>query len=139
MKIKLLDKNCKPERAYPTDSGLDLRARSNGTIYLFAGEVMVIPTGIAVELPAGCEGQVRGRSGWTKKGLIVPLGTIDNSYRGEVKVTVCNITDHRIEIKPYDRIAQLVIVPVSTLELEFVSELSDGDRGLNGLGSTGVV
>lgn len=138
MKIKLLDKQCKPLRAYKTDSGLDLRARIDRELQVFPCQAVVIPVGIAVELPSGCEGQVRGRSGWTEKGLIIPTGTIDNSYRGEVKVTVINASSDPVYISPYDRIAQLVVCPVIVPEIEFVEELSQSDRGDNGHGSTGV-
>lgn len=142
MKIKLLDKQCKPMRAHKTDSGLDLRARIPENTWLWPGEVKVIPTGIFIELPPGHEAQVRGRSGWTQRGVIVPTGTIDNSYSGEIKVTVINVTERKIELSPYDRIAQLVVCPVLVPEVAYVEELDIKldikDRGKNGHGSTGV-
>lgn len=138
MKIKLLDKQCKPERSYKTDSGLDLRARIPNNMWLYPGEVNVIPAGISIELPEGHEAQVRGRSGWTQRGIIVPTGTIDNSYRGEVKVTVINVTERKIELSPYTRIAQLVVCPVLVPEVEYVDAITEGERGSNGHGSTGV-
>lgn len=138
MKIKLLDKMCWPDRAHKTDSGLDLRARLENNIWIYPGQVHMIPAGIAIEIPDGCEAQVRGRSGWTKRGIVVPTGTIDYSYRGEIMVTVINVTNQRIEIAPYNRIAQLVVCPIIIPQLEYVDELSYTHRWVNGHGSTGV-
>jgi dUTP pyrophosphatase len=137
MKIKLLDRHCKPYRAYPTDSGLDLRARITSTLVLQALGGAVIRTGIAIELPKGYEAQIRPRSGLSKQGVIAIFGTVDNSYRGEVKVTLINSSSKTIEIKPNERIAQLVVAPVIIPEIEYVDELSKTERGVNGHGSTG--
>ena len=136
-KIKLIDENCKPYRAYPTDSGLDLRARITSTLVLQALGGAVIRTGIAIELPKGYEAQIRPRSGLSKQGVIAIFGTVDNSYRGEVKVTLINSSSKTIEIKPNERIAQLVVAPVIIPEIEYVDELSKTERGVNGHGSTG--
>jgi len=138
MKIKLLNRHCKPYRAYETDSGLDLRARLEDSIWLQPMGNAVIPAGIAIELPAGYEAQVRPRSGLSMKGIIAVFGTIDNSYRGEIKVTLINTSMQRYEIKPYDRIAQLVVAPVIIPQIIFVSELSETNRGIKGYGSTGI-
>ena len=139
MKIKLLDENCKPFRAYPTDSGLDLRARTDSYLLMWGGETKVIPVGIAIELPSGYEAQIRPRSGLSKQGVIAIFGTVDNSYRGEVKVTLINSSSKTIEIKPYERIAQLVIAPVTIPKIEYVNELSETERGEQGHGSTGKI
>lgn len=139
MKIKLLDENCKPFRAYPTDSGLDLRARTDSYLLMWGGETKVIPVGIAIELPSGYEAQIRPRSGLSKQGVIAIFGTVDNSYRGEIKVTLINTSSKIFDIKPYERIAQLVITPVTIPNIEYVDKLSKTDRGDKGHGSTGKV
>lgn len=137
MKIKLLDEKCKPYRAYPTDSGMDLRARLDDSICLLPMDHALIPTGIAIELEPGYEAQIRPRSSLNKIGIVMPFGTVDNSYRGELKVVLINTSMKRYEIKPYDRIAQLVIAPVYIPQIEYVNELSETDRGEKGFGSTG--
>lgn len=137
MKIKLLDKNCKPHRAHKTDSGLDLRARLDLSMVLQPMWTRVIPTGVAIELPPGYEAQVRPRSGLSKQGVFAAFGTVDNGYTGEIKVTLTNISMERIEIEPYERIAQLVITPVVIPEVKYVDELTETERGDKGHGSTG--
>lgn len=137
MKIKLLDKNCKPYRAHKTDSGLDLRARLDLSMVLQPMWTRVIPTGVAIELPPGYEAQVRPRSGLSKQGVFAAFGTVDNGYTGEIKVTLTNISMERIEIEPYERIAQLVITPVVIPEVKYVDELTETERGDKGHGSTG--
>ncbi len=139
MKIKLLDKNCKPYRAYETDSGLDLRARIPDMITLQPIQTKLIPVGVAIELPPGYEAQIRPRSGLSKQGILATFGTIDNSYRGEIKVTLINITTKEMIIEPYERIAQLVVAPVVIPKIEYVKELSKTERGKNGHGSTGRI
>lgn len=139
MKIKLLDRHCKPYRAYPTDSGLDLRARITSTLVLQALGGAVIRTGIAIELPKGYEAQIRPRSGLSKQGVIAIFGTVDNGYRGEIKVTLINTNTSRIEIEPYERIAQLIVAPVIIPKIEYVNELSETERGEQGHGSTGKI
>lgn len=137
MKIKLIDESCKPYRAYETDSGLDLRARANYKITLQPMRTKVIPVGVAIELPQGYEAQIRPRSGLSKQGVITALGTVDNSYRGEIKVTLVNTSKLLVVIEPYERIAQLVIAPVIIPKIEYVDELSETERGNKGHGSTG--
>lgn len=139
MKIKLIDEKCKPYRAYPTDSGLDIRARITSTLVLQALGGAVIRTGIAIELPPGYEAQIRPRSGLSKQGVIAVFGTVDNSYRGEIKVTLINTSMNRIEIEPYERIAQIVIAPIIIPEIEYMDELSETERGENGHGSSGRI
>lgn len=139
MKIKLLDKECKPFRAHPTDSGLDLRARIEIPLVIYPRDIETIPVGIAIELPPGYEGQIRPRSGLSKQGVIAAFGTVDNGYRGEIKVTLINTSARAVEIQPYERIAQLVVAPVTIPDVEYVDELSDTERGENGHGSTGRI
>lgn len=139
MKIKLLDKECKPFRAHPTDSGLDLRARIEIPLVIYPRDIETIPVGIAIELHPGYEGQIRPRSGLSKQGVIAAFGTVDNGYRGEIKVTLINTSARAVEIQPYERIAQLVVAPVTIPDVEYVDELSDTERGENGHGSTGRI
>ena len=98
---------------------------------------VVIDTHVAVEIPKGYEGQVRGRSSLNALNVIVPLGTIDQDYRGSIKVIVHNNTNSTYLIYDQDRIAQLVISPVAFAILHKVQELSDPKTRSGGLGSTG--
>jgi dUTP pyrophosphatase len=137
LRVKLIDKHCKPYRAHPTDSGIDLRARLFSSIWLQPMDNATIPVGIAIELPDGYEAQIRPRSGLSKIGVLAAYGTVDNGYRGEIKVTLINTSMQRYEVEPYERIAQLVIAPLVIPQIEFVDELTETDRGQNGFGSTG--
>lgn len=116
--------------------GLDLYAKHR--VDIKPGERELISTGIAVELPEGCEGQIRGRSGLaSNRGLFCILGTIDTDYRGELKVLLYNGSKQHCVLKAEDRIAQLVISPIEKVSVEVVASLSDTDRGARGFGSTG--
>ena len=104
------------------------------------GERRAVPTGVAVEIPVGYEGQVRPRSGRALKeglGVINSPGTIDADYRGEVKVLLVNLGQLEIRILPGDRIAQLVITPVVHADIVEVDELAPSTRGPGGFGHTG--
>ena len=162
---RLNDNAIIPTKAYPTDSGFDLYASED--VIIEPGETIKVPTGIAVELPPGYELQVRPRSGISlRTKLRVVLGTVDSGFRGEIGVIVDNIAedscgnesqyltyidglDYRTDGEMYpndtylirkgDRIAQLVIQPIPTVEAyEVKGELSETDRGQGGFGSTGV-
>ncbi len=112
----------------------------DGRIEMAPGERRAVPTGIAIEIPDGYEGQVRPRSGRAiKEGLamINSPGTIDADYRGEVKVLLVNLGHAPIIIEPGDRIAQLVIAPVARVEIVEVDSLADTPRGSGGFGHTG--
>jgi dUTP pyrophosphatase len=138
VKIKLLNEKCRPYRAHDTDSGLDLRANIDRPVIILPHQVVLIPTGVAVELPEGYEGQIRPRSGLSKQGVLAAYGTIDSGYRGEIGVVLVNMSDLRpYKIEPYERIAQLVVAPVHIPEIEFVEELGGTERGAGGFGSTG--
>jgi dUTP pyrophosphatase len=119
-------------------AGLDLRA--DEPFALAPGERRLVPTGLAVAIPAGFEGQVRPRSGLAVKhgiGIVNAPGTIDADYRGEVKVALVNLGAAPVAFARGDRIAQLVIAPVAHAELELVEELPESGRGSGGFGSTG--
>ncbi len=119
-------------------AGLDLRA-DEGCV-LAPGERRLVPTGLALEIPEGYEGQVRPRSGLAVRhgiGMVNAPGTIDWDYRGEVGVALINLGTESFTVARGDRIAQLVIAPVVQAAIELVEELAVSDRGAGGFGSTG--
>jgi len=144
LRIALLNEHASiPESATEGAAGMDLRCASKAPIKLPAGDRALIPTGLAVAIPYGYEGQVRPRSGLAAKQGITVLnspGTIDSDYRGELMVLLHNTRGVQALIKPGDRIAQLVIAPVTRLEIEQVTELDtdETERGSGGFGSTGT-
>jgi deoxyuridine 5'-triphosphate nucleotidohydrolase len=130
-----------PKYQSPQASGLDLLADVSDQFVLAPMARALIPTGLSIELPAGCEGQVRPRSGLAAKHGVTCLntpGTIDADYRGEVKVLLVNLSEESYTIRRGDRIAQLVIAPVMQAVLLEVDALSDTARGSGGFGSTGT-
>lgn len=122
-------------------SGIDLPSSMDHSIS--PGDRLLVGTGIAVEIPPGYEGQIRPRSGLAIQhgiGIVNSPGTVDSDYRGEVKVILVNHGSERVHIKRGDRIAQLVIQAVPTVQLLRVvnlSEIDDTERGIKGFGSTG--
>ncbi|MEX0684698.1 MAG: dUTP diphosphatase [Balneolales bacterium] len=126
------------ESAYA--SGMDIRAATEKTVTLEPGERKLIPTGFQMALPPGYEAQIRPRSGLAYKHGITMLnspGTIDADYRGEVKVLAINHGLETFTIHHGDRIAQMVIAPVTQLQIKIVDELTETVRGEGGFGSTG--
>lgn len=122
-------------------SGVDLRACIDESLILKPGQRALIPTGIAVAIPPGYEGQVRPRSGLAASyGLTVlnTPGTIDADYRGEIKVIVINLGEEDYIVNRGDRIAQLVFCPVIRARLERVYSLPISQRGEGGFGHTGI-
>jgi dUTP pyrophosphatase len=133
-----------PLPAYQTAhaAGLDLLAAVPETspLVLAPGQRALVPTGLAIALPAGFEAQVRPRSGLAAKHGVTVLnspGTIDADYRGEIQVILINHSAEPFAIKRGERIAQMVIAPVVQAELTAVTALSATDRGTGGFGSTG--
>jgi len=132
-----------PELATAGSAGADLRAAVDGEQVLGPGERGAIPTGFALEIPPGYEGQVRGRSGLAlKHGISLPNapGTIDSDYRGEVQVIIHNGGDAPFVVRRGDRIAQLVIAPVVRpvfVEVGGAQELDPTQRSDGGFGHTG--
>jgi dUTP pyrophosphatase len=121
-------------------AGMDLVADIEVSLEVASMGRVAVPTGIAVEIASGFEGQVRPRSGRAlEEGLtlINSPGTIDADYRGEIKVLLVNLGSAPIVIRPGDRIAQLVIAPVARAELIEVAELGPSSRGGGGFGHTG--
>jgi dUTP pyrophosphatase len=129
-----------PQRATPGSTGLDLFACIEGTGSIELGrDPVLVPTGIAIEVPPGHDAQVRPRSGLSAKGVGVTLGTIDSDYRGEVLVTMyCFGALDSYTIRHGDRIAQLVIGRWADLPVVEVENLSETGRGPGGHGSTGL-
>jgi len=131
------------EPRYMTEhaAGMDLHAAISEEVSLDPGCRALIPTGLAMEIPAGYEGQVRPRSGLAlKQGvtLVNAPGTIDADYRGEIGVIVINHGQEKVVIEPGDRIAQLIIAPVVRGRLVEIGELASSERGAGGFGHTGV-
>ena len=121
-------------------AGLDLPAALEAPLTVDPGAIVMVPTGLALAIPPGFEGQVRPRSGLAiKKGLTVvnAPGTIDADYRGEVKVGLINLGSEAVVIARGDRVAQLIIAPVTQAELAEVEQLPGTERGAGGFGSTG--
>ena len=121
-------------------AGMDLSSAADGPVTLEPGGRAGVPTGWAIELPPGSEGQVRPRSGLAAKHGVTVVnapGTIDSDYRGELVVLLVNLGREPHVIKPGDRIAQLVVAPVVQAAVEEVEALSDTTRGAGGFGHTG--
>tara|TARA_B110000438_G_scaffold55565_1_gene55606 strand:- start:241 stop:705 length:465 start_codon:yes stop_codon:yes gene_type:complete len=140
MNINIVNKseNPLPKYARDGDAGMDICAAEDTHISAFNWKA--ISTGLFVEIPEGYEIQIRSRSGLAFKHGVSVLnspGTIDSGYRGEIKVILKNSDHHRYEIKKGERIAQMVVAPVTTATFIEVVELSDTERGEGGLGSTG--
>jgi dUTP pyrophosphatase len=119
-------------------AGLDLRADEAFTLQ--PGERRLVPTGLALAIPPGFEGQVRARSGLAARhgvALVNAPGTVDADYRGEVQVILVNLGSAPFEARRGERIAQLVVAPVARVEVSLVDELPGTPRGEGGFGSTG--
>ena len=141
MKVKVLklhSDGALPTRGSIGAAGYDLRSLTNETVE--AGEVKLIPTGIAVQIPSGTQLEIRSRSGLAKKGIFVinSPGTVDEDYIGPVCVLLANFTKTTFLVEKGDRIAQAVLMPYFPMEFEIVEELSPTERGEGGYGSTGI-
>ena len=143
MKVKVINRSAYDLPQYETAlaSGLDVRANITESITLGPLERTLVPTGLFIELPEGYEMQVRPRSGLAAKhglSLVNAPGTIDADYRGEIKVILVNLSNTPYELKPGERVAQLVVSQFTRVEWEPVEELGETERGAGGFGSTGV-
>ncbi len=129
-----------PATASALAAGCDLAAAIEGELLLAPGQRELVPTGFAIALPEGYEAQVRPRSGLAlRHGIVLPNapGTIDADYRGEVQVILMNLGDEPFRIQRGDRIAQLVVAPVTSVSWNEVESLDETDRGAGGFGHTG--
>ncbi len=130
-----------PELASIGSAGFDLRAAVGGTLTLGPGERRLVPTGLALAIPEGFEGQVRPRSGLAlKHGIILPNspGTIDSDYRGELGVILANIGREPFTLRRSERIAQLVFARLEPVRWQETESLPPTSRGKGGFGSTGI-
>lgn len=142
IKIKLLnDKACMPTRATQGSAGMDLYACIETAVTVNPGELVKIPTGIAVQLPNNEMGLfIFARSGLgVKYGITLSngVGVVDSDYRGEICVGLCNVSSKSYTIKPQERIAQMVAMPVCVLPIVQTENLTDTKRGSGGFGSSG--
>jgi len=121
-------------------AGADLRSAEAGPLEIAPGERVAVATGLVLEIPDGYEAQVRPRSGLAlRHGLTVvnAPGTIDSDYRGEVRVLLVNLGTAPVIVERGDRVAQLVVAPVTHVLFSEADDLADTDRGSGGFGSTG--
>ena len=142
LKIKKLRPNAKiPSRATNGSAGMDLRSCIEEPLTLAPGELKIVPTGLAIELPDNsCAAFLYARSGLgVKHGICLSngVGVIDSDYRGEICIGLCNVGNEPYTIEPGERVAQMVIAPVLTPEIDEVGELGETARGEGGFGSTG--
>jgi len=130
-----------PRYMTPNASGMDICAALETSLAVAHGEIVLIPTGFAMEIPKGFEAQIRPRSGLAVKhgiGIINSPGTIDSDYRGEVKIAVINLSEASYTFQRGDRIAQMIIQRVCRAEITSVETLSETDRDTGGFGHTGI-
>ena len=130
-----------PEYMSPGASGLDLPAAIEGEIILAPGEIRLVPTGLALAIPPGYEGQVRPRSGLALKHgitLVNTPGTIDSDYRGELGLAIINLGQKSYTIRRGDRLAQLVLHKVYRADIRLVEDLEATDRADGGFGHSGI-
>ena len=130
-----------PSKATPGAAGFDLAAAVEGELTIAPNERVLVPTGLAIAVPEGHEAQVRPRSGLAlSHGILLPNapGTIDSDYRGEIQIIVLNTGTEPFTVRRGDRIAQLVIAPVTQAEWREVESLDDTARGDRGFGHTGT-
>lgn len=130
-----------PEYATDGAAGADVRALISAPVTLLPGERLLIPTGLKADIPAGYEIQVRPRSGLALKNGITILnspGTIDSDYKGPIGVILANFSDDPFEVKPGDRIGQLVVAKVESATFLRTEKVGTSERGEGGFGSTGV-
>ena len=122
-------------------AGMDICAAVETDTDIAPGAIELVPTGLAIALPAGYEAQIRPRSGLAVKqgiGIINSPGTIDADYRGEIRIALINLGKTPVSIRRCDRIAQMVINPVCQVRLKVVTSLDETDRNSGGFGHTGV-
>ena len=128
-----------PAYAHPSDAGMDIHSVAN--LVIPPGGRALVPTGLVINLPPAFEAQVRPRSGLALKYGVTVLnspGTIDAGYRGEIGVILANFSEKEFSVRSGDRIAQLVIAPVTQPMVIETNEIDATDRGTGGFGSTGL-
>lgn len=140
MEFKMLHENAyRPAKAHEYDAGFDMFSRTS--VLIPAKEGILVPTGIAIHIPKDHVGLLFSRSGMGKLGIRLSncVGVIDSGYLGEIGVLMRNDSENNYVVTQGDRIAQLVILPIATVELEWVQYFSeDSERGAGGFGSSGT-
>lgn len=136
MKIKLDEGAILPNRAHPTDAGLDLYSPVDTTVWPYSR--VCIDTGVHVEIPHGCVGLLTSKSGLMRDMGITSSGTIDEGYTGSIGAVLVNHGNKVVHVRAGQKITQLVILPCLTPEIEVVDKLESSVRGENGFGSTGA-
>lgn len=128
-----------PRRMHPGDAGADLRAKERA--YVAHGGVIMVHTGVKVDIPHGYVGLLFARSSLAKRGLMMAngVGVIDSGYHGEICVPLTSVFDYGASIAEGERIAQLVFVPCAMPEFKQVDDFGHSDRGDGGFGSTGAM
>lgn len=129
-----------PEYATEGAAGLDLRAALDAPVTLEPLDRVLIPTGLYIAIPAGCEVQIRPRSGLALRHGITVLntpGTIDSDYRGELRVTLINLSRDPFTIEPGERVCQMILARYERVEWLEVEQLDETERGAGGFGHTG--
>lgn len=138
IKIKELKEGFTPTYTRKGDACLDCRAAiADEFIKIPSHSRCLIPLGFALALPEGYEAVIRPRSGLSKDGIDVAIGTVDSNYRGEIKANIINNSEGPFEIRRSEKICQLAIRKTEEIEFEKVSELDETERGINGFGSSG--
>lgn len=138
LKVKLLSEDAKlPEKCYDSENQLGYDIFSIDDYILYPGNPVMIGTGIAVEPPTGFGLEIRNRSGLSTKGITYLGGEIDNSYRGEIKVIMINLSNTRYDVKKGDKIAQLIPRAIYDFKIQQIEQLSETVRGDKGFGSSG--
>ena len=140
--VRIINRSLNPLPSYATSgsSGMDIRAQLNEPLILQPLQRAAVPTGLFIELPQGFEAQIRPRSGLALKNGVTCLntpGTIDSDYRGEIKVILINLSGEQQAIHHGERIAQMVIQNVITVEWQTAFEINESSRGSGGFGHTG--
>ena len=143
LKLRVVNKSKHPLPEYKTkfSAGMDLQANLDAPVELKPLERALIPTGLFIELPEGCEAQIRPRSGLALKkgiGVLNAPGTIDADYRGEIGVILVNLSNETFTVKDGERICQMIIARHEQADWEAVELLSETERGSGGFGHTGV-
>ncbi len=145
IKLKILDKRIReqlPEYATKGSAGLDLRACLDAPLTLSPGETALIPTGIAIHLEdSGYAALILPRSGLGHKhGIVLGnlVGLIDSDYQGQLMISTWNRGSQAFTLDPFERLAQLVVVPVVQAQFNLVDDFNESDRGSGGFGSTGT-
>lgn len=134
LKVQKLNNNAKlPNKTHMSDAGIDLFANEN--VVLYPENTLLVSTGIAMEIPEGYCGIIKDRSSMGAKGVFTLGGVIDSSYRGEIKIIMG--TKDTYVVNRGDKIAQMLLVPVPSVEIVEVESLSETERGSGGFGSTG--